>query len=1036
MIILIKEIIERNLSDLSLSKANLKLNMISFLLLCLVINAHAKENEHTSVFKVTIQNHKIKGTITDSVGEVLPGATVIEKGTNNGTQTDFDGKFTLKLSNAETTIVVSYLGFITKNLKVSSQTDIIIVLEEEAFSLNEIVMVGYSKVKKSDLTGSVSTIKPKDLNIGNITNVGQMLQGRVAGLYVSSANQDPGASPQFLLRGISSLQGAAAGQPLIVIDGFPMEDTSILNTINPNDIAQVDVLKDASASAIFGSRGANGVIIVTTKSGNTSGIQVDYGVRLSTQIVARTVNLMNSNEYARFYLDLANDPNLNGGFGPSDAPHSLSEIGNLLNTNWQKELINENNLVQDHNIAVSGTAPGIKYRFSSSYYSGDAVVAPSGYDRFNVLGKLSFERKKFSLNANIGYTSENNNNVKNSYENALSFSPSSPVYDEFGELSMHISPRLDWVLNPLFNETALENFVETNTTKIKVGMSYELLDGLRLELNGGVTQRNLETFTQRTKAFFGGQEPTSASIRHEGQRTLYADYFLKYNKKFSEKHNLSLIAGGTYYSYRSRSLFASSEGFPYVDIAYYNINAGLIERLMGSNWAEKKTLSGLFRLNYDYDKKYFITSSYRLDGASQFGKNQKWGFFPSVSIAYRIDKEDFFKDNVTFLTNLKLRTGYGTAGNDNIPSFRTQGLIDFTPVHVGGGVQPGIATVGTYKPNPDLHWEESKTFNVALEFGNKYFYAEIDVYNKKTEELLLNRNLPTETGFQSTTVNKGVMENKGIEGKVNFYFRSSDNKLRWTPGVWFSSNKNKILDFDNDILNYDGGNWIQNVNYGNTGIRQEGYSANAQWGHDFIGIWQSNEAAEATVYDAVPGDPKFADINGDKIIDNNDLKYLGDTNPTYTGGFSSKLNYKNFEFSFFVEGVFDKLVVNNNRVLLMYPNLMFGRNLSKDALDRWTASNPSNTIPSLTSLPTEQIVRSDWAMEDASFVRLREVAFSYTFDVEKSSTFKNLKVFCSATNIFTITNYSGLNPDVIGKDTSWNLQPYSRTFTLGFNASF
>jgi TonB-linked SusC/RagA family outer membrane protein len=896
-------------------------------------------------------------------------------------------------------------------------------------------MVGYSRVKKKELTSAVSSVKPEDLNISSVTNIGQMLQGRVAGLYVNSANQDPGATPTFLLRGASSLQ-EGAGQPLIVIDGFPNEDNSILNTINPNDIAQIDVLKGTAAAAIYGARGANGVIIVTTKTGSSSTIQVDYGVKISTQVVARTVDMMDADQYARFYLDLANDPNLSGGFGPSDAPHEFSEIGNFSsNTDWQKEVISTNNFVQDHNLSVSGAAAGVNYRFSTGYYSGDAVVGPADYERFNVGGKLNFVGKKFSLSTDFNFSSETNNDIKNSYNDALVFSPTSPVYEESGELGVHSSSELAFVNNPLFNQAAGENFTETNTTRIKLAASYEILEGLRLEVSGGLTQRNLETFQQRTKASFAAQRTTAGFAQYRNQRTLYADYFLKYNKTI-DKHSFSVTGGGTYYAYNTRSVTVSAEEFPLVDIAYYDINAGLLDRTMASDWTEKKTVSGLVRFNYDFDKKYLLSSSYRIDGASQFGENQKWGAFPSVSAAYRIDKEDFFKDNVTALKTLKLRVGYGSAGNDNIPSFRSQGLYEFIPVALGNANKPGIRNVGTYKANPDIHWEEATTFNVGLEFGNNIFYAELDAYNKRSDELLLDRNLPSESGYNFITVNKGLLENKGIEGKVNFYLKFLDGKLRWSPGVWFSMNKNKILDFNDDVVEYGGGNWIERKNYGNTGIRKEGYSINAQWGYDFTGIWQQDEATEAAVFGAVPGDAKFADLNEDNQITDEDIQYLGDTNPIYTGGFSSKLNYGKFEFSFFIEGVFDKLVVNNNKISQMFPTIKWGRNLGVEALDRWTPSNPSNEVPSLTTSPTNNIVRSDWAMQDASFIRLRDVTFSYQVDVDKSAAFKSLRVYCSASNIFTITDYTGLNPDIFGTDNEFNLQPYSRTFTLGLNASF
>ncbi|MGB2128630.1 MAG: SusC/RagA family TonB-linked outer membrane protein [Flavicella sp.] len=984
------------------------------------------------------QGFTLYGVVKDEYDDVLPGATVHIKGTNLGTQTDIEGKFSLIVPNEENEIIVSYLGYEIKTVKIDktllTNSALKVVLFELPYKLDEMVVVGHARVKKSDLTGAVTSIKPKDLNIGNVSNAAQMLQGRIAGLYVNSANQDPGATPDFTLRGVNSLQGSIAAQPLIVIDGFPMESTSILNAISSNDIAQIDVLKDASATAIYGSRGANGVLIITTKSGKNNAMTIDYGTTFSTQLVAKTIALMDANAYAKFYLDFVNDPNFSGG-AQFNAPHTSEEVGNLQTTDWQKELIQTVNLMQEHSIAISGGGVGLTYRFSGSFYTADAIVGPAAYERLNVLGKLNFKKNRLNVKAQLGYTSEANNTLKNSYSNALKFSPATSVFDVDGNLSQHKSENLAFLQNPLFNETAMESFTETNTTRIQIGLAYEISKELQLEANLGRIQRTPESYSMRNKAFFFSQEATAGSLQYQNQKTSNANVFLKYKKSF-DRHTFDVTTGATYYAFRTRSLSASAEKFPFENIGYYNINAGVLENIMGSDWVQKTTLSGLFRMNYNFDEKFFLTSSYRLDGASQFGENNKWGLFPSIGLAYSIDKGSFYQDHIHFLDVLKVRLGVGVAGNDNIPSFRTQQLVDFTTVDIGGGPQSALINQGNYKANPDLRWEQSTTQNIGLEFGHKNFFAVFDAYRKKTTGVLMDRSLPTETAYDFIALNKGVLENRGVEGKLNLYFNFFSRKLRWSPEIWFSVNKNKILEFDGDVVNYGGGNWIDNKNYGNTAIRQEGYSSHAQWGFDFIGVWQLDEVEEAAMYGAVPGDPKFKDVDKNFVINDADLQYLGDSNPVYTGGFSNKLHYSNFEFSFFIEGVFEKLVVNNNRISLMYPNLLLGRNLAIAAQDRWTDSNASQTVPSLTRLPSNEIVRSDWAMEDASFVRLRNVSVSYVFKPDKLKLFKSVQLFCAATNVFTITKYSGVNPDVQVRDTEWNLQPYTRTVSLGMNATF
>ena len=1027
---------------LSCFKRRLPIYMKAFVFLnCMTAFAFSSKSVAVEGLKidnaaVVMQSNIVKGKIVDASGQSLPGVNIVEKGTNNGTSTDFDGSFTLKLINKDAILIVSYIGFNTKQVVVKGQANLSIVLEAEAFSLNEVVMVGYSKVKKSDLTGAVTSVKPSELNQAGVSNAAQMLQGRVAGLYVNSANQNPGATPNFLLRGVSSLQDGA-GQPLIVIDGFPMEDASILNTLNPDDIAQMDVLKDASATAIYGARGANGVIIVTTKNGSKgSKIQVDYRSQISTQTVAKTVDMMNGDQYARFYLDYTNDPT--SIYGPNETPHQYSEIGRLANTNWQNELINRSNLIQDHSLAISGGFDNVKYRFSTGYYSGLGVISPSSYKRYNVAAKISLTKGKFNLDTDFNLTNEKKNNVTNSYDNALTYSPSVPVYDENGELSAHASSRLSWLSNPLFNKIGSEDFTETNTTRVKIGVGYEILDGLRIEADGGITQRNPENFTQTLKLWPGSTSTydTEASLRYDDQRTLYGDAFLRYNKVFNKKHNLKLLLGGTVYHYRTRYIGNGSADFPYSNIGYYNINAGLQLRTLNSGWTERKTLSSLFRGEYNYDQKYYVTATVRRDGATQFGQNRKWGIFPSVSFAYRIDQEDYFKNNVNFLNTLKLRVGYGEAGNDNIPSFRTQSLLNFVPTNLGAGTTSAIAIVGNYRANPDLRWEVTRTLNLGLEFGNKKWFAQVDWYNKRATDVLIDRNLPAESGPSLVTINKGVMDNKGIEAKFNLYLDFFNGKLKWSPGIWMARNKNKIVDFNGDSLPL-GGIWINRTNFGNIANRQEGYSTQPRVGYDYIGVWQTSEATEAATYNAIPGDPKFKDMNNDSMIDEKDKKFLGDANPIYTAGFVNKFNYKNFELSFFFEGVFDKTVVNANRIRLMFPTLQFGRNLMTQALDRWTPTHPSNDVPSLTNNQStiEKLATSNWTMQDASFIRLRDVSLSYSFKL-KNSSFKSLKVFGSVSNLITISKYGGINPDVNGIDSDYNLNPYTRTVALGVSTSF
>lgn len=993
------------------------------------------------------QQVTITGVVKGAERETLPGVNIVEKGTANGTVTDLEGNFSLSLSSAEPVIILSYLGYVSQEIAVRDKTELNIILNEDLMDLEEVVVVGYGTAKKSDLTGSISSVKPNELNISGISNAAQMLQGRVTGLYISSANQNPGSTPEFILRGAASFQEGEAGQPLIVIDGFPMDNASYINTINPSDIEQIDVLKDASATAIYGSRGANGVIIITTKQGNKQGIQVDYSAKFYTQTGARTVDMMDGQQYARFYYDLAHDPSLQlGDWGPDNGyPHPFGTWDTLPNTDWQKEVINNGNFTTEQNLALSGIREGVKYRAAANYYNGDGIISPSDYKRINTVARLDYDYKKFSFNININYTNENRNRVLNSFERSLGFSPSSPVYDSTGNLSVHaFEPNASWYYNPLFPSEAEESFSETNTTRISGGVTYEIIPGLRASLKGGITQSSVEGFYQRFKPLYESQKETEASISTSSSRQIYADYFLQYTKQIQE-HKFSILAGGSYQDFRNRGHWASSVDFPYTDIGYYNIDAGLLERQMGSSWYEKTVVSGLGRINYDYKSKYLVTINYRLDGATVFGEDYKWGHFPSFGLAYRIDQEEYFSNNVNFLSILKLRAGYGIAGNSNIPGFRTQNLLGFRPVHEGAGISNAIQWGSSYIPNPDLHWENTYTFNFGLELGNPKFYAELNLYSTNHDDLILDRQVPTELGYTNITVNKGSMLNTGVEAKLDLFLSFFNNELRWKPGIWFSYNRNEITDLDGDVI-LDKDIWIERTNYGYAGVKQKGYPLNSIWGFDYIGVWQESEAEEAAIYNAAPGDPRFADINGvdengeivpgpDGKITEQDRIFLGDASPIFTAGFRNQFNYKNFEFSFFFEGVFDKAVVNVNKATYTFPSYQYGNNKASRVLNRWTSSNPTNEVPSLTKNLTEQMVRSDWTVEDGSFIRLRDVTLTYKLFFDDRN-IKNLALFASASNLFTITNYSGINPDVWATDAEYNLMPFSRVYTLGVNVSF
>lgn len=989
---------------------------------------------------------KLEGVVVDNAGEPLIGVTIRNETNHTGTMTDIDGKFVMSVQKGNI-LAFSYIGYLAKKVKITDQTTLKIVMDEDAQKLDEVVVIGYGTAKKSDLTGAVESIKADKLTQGSATNAMQMLQGRVAGLYINSHNQDPGSTNTTLLRGVGSLSGNS--EPLVVVDGLPLSDMGVLNTISPANIEQIDVLKDASATAIYGSRGANGVIIITTKSGNVGKVTVDYGSKLSIEQVGRTVDMMNSEEYIRFYYDLAHDKDYGYGYPQGYEgnfyPYPLEAIGTVANTDWQKELTKKTPLTHEHNLSVSGGNEVLNYRVSGSYYDGNSIVSPYDYKRFNVDSKLSYHKGKISFMVNMAYTNEKTNKNKNSYQNAIHFAPTCGKFDEDGNLTKFPVASVNWYENPFLNEWDTENFSEASTTRLGGNISYEILPGLKVEGRAGFERRYYEEYYYQEKRYSRDQ----GKIAQSNNMNMNFDLLLTYANSFG-KNNINALAGINYQKFRNRGNEMSGEGFSSPQIKYYQMNNILEKnnREISSFWNDKALSSYIVRLNYSFDERYLITANFRVDGATQFAPKNKWGYFPSIAAAWRINQEKFY--HCDFFHTMKLKLGYGLAGNANIPIGRSQALLAYVPVYTGGVTENGVTWNGGYFPNPDLKWEGVRTTNLGFELGSRYFWIEVNGYYKKSYDLLMDRSKPVETGYSKITLNKGELVNYGIEARIDGYFNFLGNDLRWTPSITVSYNYNEITKFDHDKV------WTaevwgvgkRNALMGYAGCNQEGYPVGALFGYKYLGVWQENERETAARYGAKPGEPKFldhatSDGSGQKTadgadgrIDDADRVYLGSSYPKVMATFNNTITYKDWSLSFMFDGVFDKKAVNYNRLALIDPTPVEYGNLSREALKRWTPDYPDTDIPSLTSPVDSKLAVSTFCIEDASFVRLREVTLSWQHDFPAKCFLKKIRVYLTGNNLATFTKYKGLNPDIWGVDNSWNLAPITRSYVLGFNLTF
>lgn len=1005
------------------------------------------------------EQKKVSGIVTDQNGEPIIGASIIVKGTSRGTITDVNGKFTLDNVNSTINLTVSYIGYMTKSIAIGSKTRIDVILAEDSKALDEVVVVGYGTQKKSDLTGSITQISAADLNKGGASNlnVAQMLEGRVAGLTINQHNADPGSDPTVLVRGDGTLDVATttrpdnnnpnplynplignSADPLVIVDGFPLMYLRDMNTIAPNDIQTVTVLKDASSTAIYGARGSNGVILITTKKGKSGNkVNINYSVDLSSQVVAKELPLLNDKQYLNFYNQLSTDPNFK--LNNSNFNLNQQKIDSILTndgggTNWQRKVaVSPSNLNQSHNLSFSGQTGFLSYALTGSYLSQYASVAPNKYQRYNGKARVGYDDGKFAVDVSLAYSQESNNNNKNDYYGAVISDPSQSVYKSDGSFSINRFTNLAGNTNPMFIPTVTTDFWQQNSTFVNTNLRYEIMPGLIVRGDFDISKYNYQAFYNSQESWNNGiPNPSinSASATYRYTSNTLGDLYLDYTKMIFKKQTINFMLGSSVESKAYSDIVGTGTNFANNSIGYYALQATGVITSPTTSWFENKTESAFGRLNYNYDDRYLATINFRADGASQFGTNNKIGYFPSFALAWRLNNEKFIKNALPFIDNLKLRLSYGVAGNDNIPS----GLTDLKYSYGTYAGSTTITKVGNYVPNPNLKWEKIGTYNVGLDFGIKNLQAQFDFYVKNSSQLLLMKNVPTETGFSSILVNQGSVQNKGFEATIGYQFENiGGSKFSYVPQLNFAYNKGVITDLGGNVVST-ANIWVGQTNYGSVGLREAGQPFNEFWVYHYDGVWQKSEATQAAKYGCVPGEPKIKDVNKDGVIDSKDRYFAGNADPSTTLGFSNRFIYKNFELNAFFQGVFGNKIFNLSQFILDNPSVGYLNNLSPSVLDRWTPTNPSNTEDSKLNPVSSSFAQSDKYLQDGSFFRLKEVTLSYRVPLIHSA-IKDLRLRIGVSNVFTITNYQGLNPDVRGVDTQWNMVPYTRTYTFSVIAN-
>jgi TonB-linked SusC/RagA family outer membrane protein len=942
----------------------------------------------------------INGTVKDNKGVPVIGATVTEKGVKNNAVTDINGKFKLTLKGKSGVLTVTYVGYKTQDVTIGTSTELSIVLEEDLNKLNEVVVVGYGTQKKSDLTGSVSSVKSDDLILGGTTSsLGQAIQGKAAGVQVQQSSFAPGGAISITVRGGNSIN--TSNSPLYVVDGFITDNG---NLINPNDIDDIQILKDASATAIYGSRGGNGVILITTKKGKTGKVSIDADVSNGTQYLTYKPDLLTGAQYTA----IQNATAIEDG-NPPIFPPSFP----VTNTNWLKAAT-QNATVQNRNLSISSGDKNSKIYVSGNYIKQVGVLKNTSMERYSArIGAEKTLNENIKLSANFYGASTNQNQQSYSGDitaplfSILTAQPNIPVYNPDGTYYVYQG-----------KNNALANLLEpTNTSGNKlvngnIALDYQIIKGLSYHLGAGseYNQTTAGQYTPRTLTAGKANNGIAAEQMYTSFRWLVENYFTyKYELK---DHAFTLLVGNSNQKDVTESLNAGAKGFPTDAFLFYNLSAGSLTNGYGSNKDQSKLTDYYGRLNYSYKDKLLATFTLRDDASSKFGSNFSHGLFPSGAVAYKFTEDEFIKNLNTF-SSLKLRVSYGITGNDRIPNNRyiTTFTNYSTVLSDGGPLQVGIEP--SILPNPNLKWESTAQFDLGLDMGfaNDRINATIDIYRKKTSDLLINIPIGQYWGFSTQLINAGSIQNQGIELSINTSnIRSKD--FSWNTSFNISYNKQKTLKLSNNVKEI-----VTNTANPSGVVSGQpftkvvpGVELGELYGYVYEGVLKTGETY-APQPNSKPGDPKYKDVNGDgKITPDGDQTYLGNSNPHYTAGFGNDFHYKGFDLNIFIQGAFGYSLFNMNRLVLESTT-------GADALNRFVAGKNENT-----DVPREGYFLTTYGgyvnsrfVENASFARLKSVSLGYSFP---SSLFQNMKIlqgiriYAEAQNLFTVTSYKGTDPEV------------------------
>lgn len=970
------------------------------------------------------QQITVRGHVKNEAGEAIIGASVTQQNSANGVISDINGDFSIKVPN-NATLEISFIGYITQKVALKGQTNLTLILKENQQVLNEVVVVGYGTMKKSDLTGAVSSVSSKDLVNAPVANIGEALQGRASGVQIINSGA-PGSNVTLKIRGLGTINNS---DPLLVIDGVPTDMP--LNALNMNDVETVDVLKDASATAIYGSRGANGVVIISTKKGksdqNSLSLSANYGIQEATSVP----DLLNASEFAALHNEIM----ANAGMAQNPAWADPSSLGK--GTDWLGELLGTA-VIQNYSLSYSGGSEKSRYYVSGSVLDQDGIVRNTTYRRFTmqfnhdatVFPWLKFINK---LTLSHDIKKQGTYNIRET----MAALPTQPLYFDDGSWSGPVG-NSEWVggiRNPI-GTTEVEK-QQTKGYNILGNVSAEItfFKGFNFKTLGGIDAKFWD-YNNFSPAYDWKPIPNVNSYKYQGSNkslTYLWDNYFTYDNSFG-MHKINVMAGMSAQNNKYEYFNGAKDTF--LRDENNQLDNGTEIKSLNGNTSEWALLSFMARANYSYADKYLLTATVRRDGSSRFGEGNKWGTFPSFSAAWRISEESWFKKS-TLLGDIKLRAGYGVTGNQNIGNYSFSSVYN-TGVYTFNGNT--VSTLVAHKmPNPGVRWEEVQQTNIGVDLGlfNQRVNLSLDAYIKNTNDMLVPMAVPISTGYSDEDrpdVNAGKVQNKGIE--LTLMTQNFKGTFEWNTRFNVSYNTNKIKDLNSDTPMF-----MNTIEMSNVTIQAVSHPINSFYGFVTDGIFQNDEEVDKHAVQVVggtaPGDIRFKDLDNNGVIDDNDRTYIGNPTPNWMFSMDNSLSYKGFDLAIFLQGVAGNDIYNANRI--WQEGMSIPQNQTTEVLNRWTGEGTSNVMPrAVYGDPNKNTRHSDRFIEDGSYLRIKNLTLGYTLPkhIVKKAMMNNARIYISCENLYTFTSYSGFDPEVGLNGIDLSVYPLTRTYSIGLNINF